>query len=118
MAKQRFSFSNQVETYQAITKDGETILYMALVIKMIQVMKNKIDAYPSSQGQKGIHIGVLHGTYSKSSVKDRYTEFRLEDLNSRLYHYWALGHIHEREQLSDMPVINYPVIFKVDILMN
>ena len=41
-------------------------------------------------------------------MKDRYTEFRLEDLNQRLYHYWALGHIHQREQLSDMPVINYP----------
>ena len=50
---------------------------------------------------------MLHGTYSKSSVKDRYTEFRLEDLNSKLYHYWALGHIHERQQLSDLPVINY-----------
>lgn len=49
----------------------------------------------------------MHGTYSKSSVNERYTEFILEDLNSKLYHYWALGHIHERQQLSDMPVINY-----------
>ncbi|MDC7991726.1 DNA repair exonuclease, partial [Staphylococcus aureus] len=40
-------------------------------------------------------------------VNERYTEFILEDLNSKLYHYWALGHIHERQQLSDMPVINY-----------
>ena len=101
-------FSNQVETYQAITKDGETIFIHGFSYQNDTSYENKIDAYPSSQGQKGIHIGVLHGTYSKSSVKDRYTEFRLEDLNSRLYHYWALGHIHEREQLSDMPVINYP----------
>lgn len=101
-------FSNQVETYQAITKDGETIFIYGFSYQNDTSYENKIDAYPSSQGQKGIHIGVLHGTYSKSSVKDRYTEFRLEDLNSRLYHYWALGHIHEREQLSDMPVINYP----------
>ena len=85
---------------------GKQFLYMALVIKMIQVMKIKLMLIHQAK-VKGIHIGVLHGTYSKSSVKDRYTEFRLEDLNSRLYHYWALGHIHEREQLSDMPVINY-----------
>ncbi|MBL7573496.1 metallophosphoesterase family protein [Staphylococcus saccharolyticus] len=101
-------FSNQVETYQAITKDGETIYIHGFSYQNDASYENKIDAYPSSQGQKGIHIGVLHGTYSKSKAKDRYTEFRLEDLNSRLYHYWALGHIHEREQLSDMPVINYP----------
>ena len=101
-------FSNQVETYQAITKSGETIYIHGFSYQNDASYENKIDAYPSSQGQKGIHIGVLHGTYSKSSVKDRYTEFRLEDLNQRLYHYWALGHIHQREQLSDMPVINYP----------
>ena len=35
-----FQFSNQVETYQA--KDGKQFLYMALVIKMIQVMKIKL----------------------------------------------------------------------------
>lgn len=49
----------------------------------------------------------MHGTYSKSSVNERYTEFIFRNLNSKLYHYWALGHIHERQQLSDMPVINY-----------
>lgn len=101
-------FANQVETYQAITKDGETIFIHGFSYQNDTSYENKIDSYPSSQGQKGIHIGVLHGTYSKSSINNRYTEFRLEDLNSRLYHYWALGHIHEREQLSDMPVINYP----------
>lgn len=42
---------------------------------------------------------MLHGTYSKSSTKNRYTEFILEDLNQKLYHYWALGHIHERQEL-------------------
>ncbi|RLY58842.1 DNA repair exonuclease, partial [Staphylococcus epidermidis] len=81
-------FSNQVETYQAITKSGETIYIHGFSYQNDASYENKIDAYPSSQGQKGIHIGVLHGTYSKSSVKDRYTEFRLEDLNQRLYHYW------------------------------
>ena len=100
-------FSNQVETYEAITKAGETIYIHGFSYQDKASYENKIDEYPSSQGQKGIHIGVLHGTYSKSSTKDRYTEFILEDLNSKLYHYWALGHIHERQQLSDMPVINY-----------
>lgn len=101
-------FSNQVETYQAITKDGEKVSIHGFSYQNNTSYENKIDDYPSSQGQKGIHIGVLHGTYSKSTEKDRYTEFILEDLNKKMYNYWALGHIHERQQLSDMPLIEYP----------
>ncbi|MCU5746801.1 DNA repair exonuclease [Staphylococcus sp. SQ8-PEA] len=101
-------FSDTVETYQTINKKGEKIFLHGFSYKEDASYENKIDAFPSSQGQDGIHIGVLHGTYSRSSEKDRYTEFRLEDLNSKLYHYWALGHIHEREQLSEMPQIHYP----------
>ncbi|WP_415426894.1 metallophosphoesterase family protein [Staphylococcus borealis] len=101
-------FSNRLETYQAITKDGETIFIHGFSYQHDTSYENKIDEFPSSQGKKGIHIGMLHGTYSKSSTKDRYTEFILEDLNQKLYHYWALGHIHERQELSDMPPIHYP----------
>lgn len=101
-------FSNRVETYQAITKDGETIFVHGFSYQHDTSYENKIDEYPSSQGKKGIHIGMLHGNYSKSSTKNRYTEFILEDLNQKLYHYWALGHIHERQELSDMPPIHYP----------
>lgn len=100
-------FSENVETYQTITKSGEEIYLHGFSYQNDASYENKIDAYPSSQGQKGIHIGILHGTYSKTNSKDRYTEFRLEDLNSKLYHYWALGHIHERQVLSDMPQIHY-----------
>ncbi|WP_204194195.1 DNA repair exonuclease [Staphylococcus sp. GDY8P47P] len=101
-------FSNRLETYQAITKDGETIFIHGFSYQHDTSYENKIDEFPSSQGKKGIHIGMLHGTYIKSSTKDRYTEFILEDLNQKLYHYWALGHIHERKELSDMPPIHYP----------
>ena len=100
-------FSQNVETYQTITRRGETIYLHGFSYQQDASYENKIDAYPSSQGQEGIHIGILHGTYSKSAAKNRYTEFRLEDLNSKLYHYWALGHIHERQQLSTMPQIHY-----------
>ncbi|SCS34941.1 metallophosphoesterase family protein [Staphylococcus caeli] len=100
-------FAENVETYQTITKNGEEIYLHGFSYQNDASYENKLDAYPSSQGQKGIHIGILHGTYSKTNAKDRYTEFRLEDLNNKLYHYWALGHIHERQQLSDMPQIHY-----------
>lgn len=100
-------FDKNVETYQTITKNGEKILLHGFSYQDHASYENKLDEYPSSQGEKGLHIGVLHGTYSKSSTKHRYTEFRLEDLNSKLYHYWALGHIHERQQINDMPPTYY-----------
>ena len=45
-------FSNQVETYQAITKDGETIFIHGFSYQNDTSYENKIDSYPSSQGQK------------------------------------------------------------------
>src|SRR5699024_6756819 len=47
-------------------------------------------------------------TYCINNTNDHNTKFRLEDLNNNSYHYWALCHIHERQQLSDMPPIHYP----------
>ncbi|MDU0475328.1 DNA repair exonuclease [Staphylococcus chromogenes] len=101
-------FSNQVETYQTITKNGEKVYLHGFSYQQNESYENKIDDYPTSDSHSVINIGLLHGTYSKSGVSDRYTEFRLEDLNSKLYHYWALGHIHKRDQLNDLPQIHYP----------
>ena len=70
-------FSENVETYQTITKNGEEIYLHGFSYQNEASYENKLDAYPSSQGQKGIHIGILHGTYSKTNTNNRYTEFRL-----------------------------------------
>src|SRR5699024_11880148 len=85
--------SSDVCSSDLITKNGEEIYLHGFSYQNEASYENKLDAYPSSQGQKGIHIGILHGTYSKTNTNNRYTEFRLEDLNNKLYHYWALGHI-------------------------
>ena len=101
-------FSNQVETYQTITKNGEKVHLHGFSYQQNESYENKIDDYPTSDSHSVINIGLLHGTYSKSGISDRYTEFRLEDLNAKMYHYWALGHIHKRDQLNDLPQIHYP----------
>lgn len=102
-------FKEQVETYQTVSSKGENVYLHGFSYFMDDSYENKLDDYPVNTMNQGIHIGILHGTYSKSSHKqERYTEFNLETLNSKLYHYWALGHIHVREQLSDLPPIHYP----------
>ena len=47
-----FRSSQIVETYQAITKDGETIFVHGFSYQHDTSYENKIDEYPSSQGKK------------------------------------------------------------------
>ncbi|QHE51331.1 DNA repair exonuclease [Pontibacillus sp. HMF3514] len=53
------------------------------------------------------HIGMLHGSLATNTDHDVYAPFRIEDLYSRGLDYWALGHIHKRQQLSEYPPILY-----------
>src|SRR5699024_10935749 len=101
-------FKENVETYEMMSRQGERIYLHGFSYLMDDSYENKLDDYPVNHLNEGIHIGILHGTYSKNQYDQaRYTEFNLEALNSKLYHYWALGHIHVRNQLSDLPQIHY-----------
>ncbi|KAA0547516.1 DNA repair exonuclease [Bacillus sp. BGMRC 2118] len=54
------------------------------------------------------HIGLLHGTISSNTEHVPYAPFLLKDLQDKGFDYWALGHIHQRQVLSDSPPIVYP----------
>lgn len=101
-------FKENVETYEMMSSKGERIYLHGFSYLLDESYENKLDEYPTNTNNEGIHIGLLHGTYAKTrEASKRYTEFNLEALNNKLYHYWALGHIHVRSQLSDLPQIHY-----------
>ncbi|GLF91139.1 putative metallophosphoesterase YhaO [Bacillus safensis] len=54
------------------------------------------------------HIGMLHGTLAGQEGHDAYAPFQLQQLLSRDFDYWALGHIHKRAFLHEDPLIIYP----------
>ena len=54
------------------------------------------------------NIALLHTSLSGSPDHDPYAPCSLNDLVSRGYDYWALGHIHKRETLSRDPAVVYP----------
>jgi DNA repair exonuclease SbcCD nuclease subunit len=54
------------------------------------------------------NIGVLHTSCDGRPGHANYAPCSVADLRSRGYQYWALGHIHEYEQLSDDPWIVFP----------
>ncbi|EKF34170.1 metallophosphoesterase family protein [Bacillus xiamenensis] len=54
------------------------------------------------------HIAMLHGTLAGQEGHDAYAPFQLQQLLSRDFDYWALGHIHKRALLHEDPMIIYP----------
>jgi DNA repair protein SbcD/Mre11 len=55
-----------------------------------------------------LNIGVLHTAVTGRPGHEPYAPCRLETLHSKGYHYWALGHVHEREVLSAEPWVVFP----------
>ncbi|MFB9861069.1 exonuclease SbcCD subunit D [Salinicoccus siamensis] len=101
-------FGENVETYEMVSSHGDRIFLHGFSYFLDDTYENRLEEYPVNTMNEGIHIGLLHGTYSHSqSSQKRYTEFNLQMLNEKLYHYWALGHIHQREELSDLPPVHY-----------
>ena len=54
----------------------------------------------------GLHIGVLHCMVGGAAGHDDYAPCTLDDLRRAGMDYWALGHVHEPQELaSDPPVV-------------
>lgn len=63
------------------------------------VLENLAAAYP--QATPGhFNIGLLHTCATGAEGHERYAPCTLDDLRSKGYDYWALGHIHQRGKLA------------------
>jgi len=71
------------------------------------IRENLAADYP--QAKEGFYnIGVLHTGATGREGHELYAPCKIQDLTSKGYDYWALGHIHKREILLDWPLILYP----------
>ena len=61
---------------------------------------------PPDQGL--FNIGLLHTSAEGYALHARYAPCDLPRLKSHGYDYWALGHVHERQHLSEDPWIVFP----------
>ncbi|MDB5351843.1 MAG: metallophosphoesterase [Planctomycetota bacterium] len=68
------------------------------------VTENLAGAYPAAR--PGLfNVGLLHTCVEGREGHDRYAPCSLDDLRSKTYDYWALGHIHTFEILATDPHI-------------
>ncbi len=75
-----------------------------------QVTDDLVPRFPPPMGG-GAHVAVLHATVVGSpgaAAHARYAPSPLEALTGAGYDYWALGHIHVREELATTPGVHYP----------
>jgi len=63
-------------------------------------------SYPLAHAS-AFNIGVLHTCATGREGHARYAPCSLEGLKLKDYDYWALGHIHQRETLSEKPFIAF-----------
>ena len=69
--------------------------------------ENKALEFPIKQAESDIHIGIYHGDTSRKAQQN-YAPFTWKDLKATGYNYWALGHIHQPQIVSEQPLIVYP----------
>lgn len=70
------------------------------------VSENLVPGYPAAQSGC-FNIGLLHTSLAGSAVHDTYAPCTVSDLEGKDYQYWALGHIHQPEVISEDPWIVY-----------
>lgn len=71
------------------------------------VLENLAVAYPK-RSAGAFNIGILHTAVDGREGHDRYAPCSLDDMRHHEYDYWALGHIHKREELCSDPWIVFP----------
>jgi DNA repair exonuclease SbcCD nuclease subunit len=64
-------------------------------------------AYPKPE-PGWFNIGVLHTSLTGREPHASYAPCSVEDLRSRGYDYWALGHVHDYEIVAEDPLIVFP----------
>lgn len=70
--------------------------------------ENLVRRFPSPT-EGGLHVGVLHCNVEGQEGHDPYAPCRLDDLHGVGLHYWALGHVHQRQVLATRPSwVAYP----------
>ncbi|GAF39619.1 metallophosphoesterase [Agrilactobacillus composti DSM 18527 = JCM 14202] len=100
-------FGPSVQTYRFISQEGYKIDINGFSYDQRHIPTSRTSEYPKPAPDAKLTIGMLHGGLYGNGAND-YAPFTLEALQQQGYDYWALGHIHHHQILSQRPLIIYP----------
>ena len=101
-------FGPDVETRRLETRNNERVAISGFSYDRNWIEDRKIQEYPQRDASVDFHIGILHGFMEgQDSEHAKYAPFSITELKEKNYDYWALGHIHKRQELSRDPLILY-----------
>lgn len=101
-------FSANKPEIMAFEREGERLVHLyGFSYHEKAVAVNMTKFYVKQEGSL-YHIGILHGSVETDGEHDKYAPFTVSDLLEKDFDYWALGHIHKRQILSENPMIVYP----------
>jgi len=73
------------------------------------VTENLTSQYILSGPMAPLSIALLHGTLGNPGPHEQYAPFKIEEITSKGFDYWALGHIHQNNVIREEdPAIVYP----------
>jgi DNA repair exonuclease SbcCD nuclease subunit len=100
-------FSGQTEVKRFEKIDGTTVHLYGFSYPRRHVRERMIETYIKAEGAD-YHIGLLHGNLEGNSEHSPYAPFSLKELAAKDFDYWALGHIHKHQVVSEDPLVIYP----------
>lgn len=109
----RFQLPSNVHVFQKkiekvhIRVRQQDVYISGFSYKERHVKESMISSYSEANDREAIHIGMLHGSLAGDKTHDVYAPFTKDELISKNYDYWALGHIHKRQVLHMEPPIVY-----------
>ena len=107
LPKNVHAFDGSVSQLELQTAGGRVVITGFSYGKR-HVTESMVDQYPAREDFESFQIGMLHGSLEGDSTHAVYAPFNKEQLLSKHYDYWALGHIHKRQELHQEPFIVYP----------
>lgn len=103
--------SNNVESVEVHDRDGNKVGVVSGIGHENRVESRNLASMFPAAAHDVPHVGLLHALVTSSKTCEshgRYAPCSIGDLKDKGYSYWALGHIHAREEILDSPHIVYP----------